>query len=348
MTEMRMKRLSQWVDSKGLDCLIVEHPSDLFYLTGLWFSVGRFVATKEGGALLVDGRYYEIAKKKISFCKVLSAEKEEWCGVLDGAKKVGFDSAFLTVDAYETLKETLLGKQWIPILNPLKEARNCKDPAEIAALKRAAKLTWDGYQRVLGLLKEGVTEIEIALEFEFYCRHHGASAMSFEPIVAFGENSAYPHYRPGPVRLKQNQAVLLDFGAVVDNYRGDMTRVFFFGKPDPKLERFYQLIREAHDAAFAAVRPGIRLGVLDEIVRAILSKEGVESLFIHKLGHGVGIDVHEYPRLHFSGADRDLLLRPGMVFTIEPGLYLPGVGGVRYENTIAVTKEGAENFYALL
>lgn len=343
---MRIERVCKWVKEQKLDALLIENPADLFYLTGVLCSVGRLILKPEGAFLLVDGRYYEMAKKQGPPCEIVLAGKDALSEVLQSVKKVGFDSAFFTIDRYEALKTTIPRKEWVAVSKPLKNFRAFKDTGEIAALKRAARVTWEGYQKVLKNLKEGVTEMEIALDFELYCRRNGASKLTFEPIVAFGENSAYPHYRAGQARLKKNQIVLLDLGAVVDQYRGDMTRVFFFGEPHPDLERFYRLVQSAHDAAAAAVRPGIKIGDLDRIARSILAKEEVESLFTHALGHGVGLEAHEYPSVRADGEDRDLLLRPGMVFTIEPGLYLPGVGGVRYENTFAVTEHGAENFYA--
>ena len=343
---MRIKRICEWVKERNLDALLIENPVDIFYLVGLWFSVARLILKPEGASLIIDGRYYELAKKKAPPCEIVLAGKDTLSESLKSVKKVGFDSAFLTIDRYESLNKTIPHKEWVPMSNPLRDFRLYKDTGEMAALKRAARVTWEGYQKALKSLKEGVTEMEIAIDFELHCRRNGASKLSFEPIIAFGENSAYPHYRAGQAKLKKNQIVLFDLGAVVDQYRGDMTRVFFFGEPHPDLERFYRLAQSAHDAAVAAICPGMKLGDLDRIARSILTKEGVESLFTHPLGHGVGLEAHEYPRVNANGEDRDLVLHPGMVFTIEPGLYLPGVGGVRYENTFAVTERGAENFYA--
>ncbi len=345
---IRIERACKWIKEKKLDALWLENPVDIFYLVGLWFSAARLILKAEGASLLVDGRYYEMAKKQAPACEIVLEEKDSLAKTLKSAKTVGFDSAFSTIDRCEAMKQNVPRKKWVAVSKPLKDLRVCKDADEIAALKRAAKVTWEGYQKVLKSLKEGVTEMEIALDFELHCRQNGASKLSFEPIVAFGENSAYPHHRAGLSRLKKNQAVLFDLGAVVDQYQGDMTRVFFFGEPHPDLERFYGLVRGAHDAAIAAVRPGVKLGDLDRIARSVLADAQVGSLFSHGLGHGVGLEIHEYPLVRADREDCDLILCPGMVFTIEPGLYLPGVGGVRYENTVAVTKSGVENFYASL
>lgn len=344
---MRIARACGIVKQLKLDGLIIEHPSDLFYLNGQWFSAGRLVLKPDGAVLLVDGRYFGQAQGKVP-CEVVLSEKDSLQNALKGLKKIGFDSAFLTVEKAGLMEKAAPHKEWVPVPRPLKTLRVIKDAEEIDALKRAASVTADGYRQALKKLSIGIEEQEVSLDFEIHCRQKGASKLSFEPIVAFGENSACPHYRAGRAKLKKNQIVLLDLGAVVDHYRGDMTRVFFFGEKEVELARFYGLVREAHDLAAAAARPGVRFGDLDRIVREFFAEEGVAPLFSHSLGHGVGIDVHEYPLVRFDGEDCDLILEEGMVFTIEPGLYLSGVGGVRYENTYLVRANGLENFYAEL
>lgn len=325
--------------------LLIENPADVFYLTGLWFSAARLLLKPDKAVLLVDGRYFGQAQGKVP-CEVVLAEKEALAKAVKGLKRVRFDSSFVTVEKAQLLAKSAPNVEWFPVSRPLKELRAVKDEEELGKLKAAARTTAEGYRHIAKRLEEGVVEEEIALEFEVFCRKKGASKLSFEPIIAFGENSAYPHYRAGKSRLKKNQAALCDLGAVVDGYRGDMTRVYFHGEPPEESKRFYALVKQAHDLAFEKARPGIKAGELDAIVRAFFEKEGVAKLFTHSLGHGVGVDVHEYPLLRFDGDDRDAALEPGMVFTIEPGLYLPGVGGARYENTVAMTEDGLENFYA--
>ncbi|HSX37710.1 MAG TPA: Xaa-Pro peptidase family protein [Chlamydiales bacterium] len=342
---MRLGRACNYMADFKVDALMIENPSDIFYLTNQWFSLATILLTPDTASLIVDGRYFEHAKKTVP-CNVILAEKNVLGKELEKAKRVGFDSAFMTVDRSFAMQHSIPSKEWIPIPRPLKELRVCKDEGEIAALKEAARITSDGFRSILAKLKEGISEQELGLEFEIYCRRQGASKCSFDPIVAFGLNSAFPHYRTGKAHLQKNQIALFDLGSIVQNYAADMTRVFFFGQPASVLDRLYRLVKEAHDRAASAIRPGTRLGQLDEIVRSFFAKEGVEQLFSHGLGHGVGIDVHEHPVIRFDSEDRDLLLRPNMVFTIEPGLYLPGEGGVRYENTFVVTETGSENFYA--
>lgn len=334
-----MDRIKRFAAQVG-NCLI-ENPVDLLYLTGLSLSKGRLLVKEGVATLFVDGRYFAKAKKDAP-CEVLPWEKQK--ELKEG--KIAFDSAFVSYDGYLRLKKEFPHVEWLATPNPLQKMRAIKDAKEIAALKKAADLTWRGYQKVVALLKEGVSEEELALEFEFFCRKNGASGLSFEPIIAFGENSAYPHHRAGKSRLHQNQIVLIDVGAVVDQYHGDMTRIYYFGKPDPRVVEFEKIVKGAQRKAIEHVKPGVRVGELDQVVRNEFDKFNVKPLYIHSLGHGVGLETHEFPRIKVDGEDRDVLLEPGMVVTIEPGLYQPGVGGVRLEDMILVTDQGHENFFA--
>jgi Xaa-Pro aminopeptidase len=344
---IRLHSVSHWIQEQKLDALLIDNPVDLLYLTGLNLSLGRLIVVPNGATLFVDGRYFEAAKKQ-THCKVVLLGIDPLVHLLHSYKKIGFDSAFTTIDALETLKEQIKGKEWISVRSPLKSFRVVKEKEEIALLKKAAQLTWAAFQHIFSQLKEGVTEAELALEFEIFCKKRGASDLSFSPIIAFGENSAYPHYRSGKTKLKKNQIVLMDVGAVVDAYRGDMTRTFFFGEPDPKLYHFWTSVKTAQEKAVAAVRPGIAFGDLDKIARDSLKSQGIDHLFTHGLSHGLGLETHEYPFLKIKGGDQALLLEPGMVFTVEPGVYLPGLGGVRIEDTVMVTQEGVENFYPMI
>jgi len=338
MDDSRIWKLCSYLDRP---CFI-DALSDLLYLTGLAVSKGRMLVKEGGSILFVDGRYYERAKKEAP-CTVMLWDEQKKVS----EKQIGFDSSTVTYEGYLTLKKGLPGVEWTAKPNPLKEIRAIKEPKEIAHLKKAAEVTWRGYKRVLELLEEGITEEALALEFEIFCRKHGASGLSFSPIIAFGENGAYPHYRAGKAKLKKGQAVLIDVGAVVDQYCGDMTRMAYFGKRDERIVHFEQLVSHAKKNALAHVKPGVKAGTIDQIVQDEFDKANVKPLYTHSLGHGVGLDAHEFPRIRFDGDDKDVILKPGMVFTIEPGLYQPGVGGVRLEDTLVVTDTGYENFYQL-
>lgn len=344
MVRQRIETIQKMVHEKKWDALFIEDPIDLLYLTGLSVSTGRLVVFPKRCILFVDGRYFEVAKRTAP-CEVMLRDDKVLAALLETDVSIGFDSAFLSYEAVRNMEKNIPGKKWVAIPEPVRELRICKDKHEIDALQKAADLTWRGYQHILSLLKPGVTEEELAFAFELFCRRHGASRLSFEPIIAFGENSAYPHYRAGKAQLREGQNVLIDIGAVVEGYCGDFTRVAFFGAPNTQILRDYELLQRVQKLAIEAVHPGVLIGELDRIVRDELRREGCEALFTHGLGHGVGLKIHEAPSLKPDSADAKQAFKAGMVFTIEPGIYRPGIGGVRYEDMILCTKDGAKNLY---
>lgn len=337
-------RLQKLQATLNVDLLLIDQPVDLYYLTGLDLSKGRLAVGKKGAFLFVDGRYFESARKTAP-CEVILSESGAFQQMIKPFERIGFDGSSLSVDGYRALQKELPDKIFSSVPNPLRDLRLIKDETEIALLQKAANVTWKGLRHAVSQLKEGVLEEEIAWEFERYCREHGASNLSFPPIVAFGENSAYPHHRAGKTRLKKDQVVLIDVGAVVHRYAGDLTRVYFFKTADPEMQRRYQLVQRAQKSAIQAVQVGMTIGELDRLVREIFHKEGCDQLFTHSLGHGIGLETHEYPRIRVHNADAQCVIKPNMVFTIEPGLYQPGLGGVRYEDMILVTQKGAINLY---
>jgi len=337
------ERIAQFQKRIRGDAAIIENPTDLLYLTGMHLSRGVLAATKNEAVLYVDGRYFAKASKEAP-CDVKLLDTEALARFLREAKveKLEYDSAQTSCDRLFALQKESEQVELIPKSRILKLERGVKDLEEISALKRAAALTWRGCQHAASLLKEGITEEEIAFEFEYYVRKHGASGLSFEPIVAFGENSAYPHYRAGKAKLQNDQIVLIDVGAIVDSYRGDLTRVHFFGKPHPELQKMLEITQAAQRAAIETIRPGVKLEEVDRAARDVFRNEGVESLFVHGLGHGIGLETHEFPSLKTGNGDGELSLEPGTVFTVEPGLYRPGLGGVRWEDMVCVTDKGVE------
>lgn len=330
------------------EAAIIEDPTNLLYLTGLCLSRGILMVTKDDAVLFVDGRYFATAERHapcpIRLLKEGGLEDlREW---LEGrnVKHLSFDSTLTTYDRFTELAQSFSGIELAPQKAMLLRQRSIKDGKELALLKKAQALTYRGFQHVESLLREGVTEEELAFEFEQFVRKHGASGLSFGSIIAFGENGAYPHYRAGKAKLQRNQAVLIDVGAIVDEYKGDLTRVVFFGEPNPMIQKWLKLTQQAQKKALDAIRPGVSVKELDLAARSVFKEHGVEEKFIHGLGHGVGLEVHEFPSLKSTGADRDIKLVKGMVVTIEPGLYEPGIGGVRWEDMICVTDDGYERF----
>lgn len=331
----RIEKVQSCFTRWGIDVLIVDNPVDLFYLTGQELSLGRLVIEKKEATLHVDGRYFEGCKQQASVAvKLLGKEAPSFPG-----KKIGFDANFTTVASFEKLQGDLIS---LPM--PILEVRAIKEPEEIERLRQAAKLGTQGFEFVVSKLEEGVTEEQLALALEIFWRTHGGERLAFSPHIAFGENSAHPHYHVGKRALKKGDIVLIDIGVVLDHYNSDMTRCVFFGDPDPKLEQIFAIVQEAKDEAFKVCKPGTPLADLDAAARDHITKKGYGEQFVHSLGHGVGLDIHEQPWVR-KGAEG--VLQEGMVLTIEPGIYVPGVGGVRLEDTIVITKNGFENITAL-
>lgn len=347
---MRLKRLQSALKKEKLDACLIEQPLELFYFTGLKLSAGRLLVHSKDVLLLVDGRYLQIAEEKfpdetsldspekfLSFCKAHRVQN------------LGFDGRHTSYDHFLRLKswqkKADLEFTLIPSTPFFKEARAIKDRDEVQKLQKSATLLWKGFQFIRASLKKGIKEKELSKQFEIFCLERGADCLSFEPIVAFGPNSAMPHYRSQNTQLKEGDIVLIDIGISVDNYHSDMTRVLFDKKTNAYLRRLYEITKRAQQSALKLCRPGVKIKQLDLAARQVMSEEKVEDLFIHSLGHGVGLEVHEFPRIKFDGEDKDVELKSGMVFTLEPGLYVPNIGGVRYEDTVLITPTGHKNFY---
>lgn len=340
----RLNRFRSEFKKGGVEGFVVEDPTDLYYFTGLRLSRGRLLIGPSSATLFVDGRYMENAKKE-SPISVKELNEKELVNQLKKWGKVthfGFDTS-LTIAAHRELKKGFLkGKKHLKGFDfPTQKIRAIKDKEELLLLKKSADLLWKGFLQIQKKLKVGITECELAREFEFYVKNLGAEALSFEPIIAFGENSALPHHHPGNRKLKKGDVVLVDIGVVLNQYASDMTRVLFFGDVPKRILEIYEVVRKAHKEAIKGCKPGVHVSELDKIARKVMGKE--EKYFIHALGHGIGLDVHEYPRIGIKS--KNIILEEGMVITIEPGLYLPGIGGIRYEDMLVITKTGCKNLF---
>lgn len=344
----RLAKLAAFLQEKGCDAIMIDNPIDIFYLTGIELSLGKLIVTKERVAtLFVDGRYYERCRL-VPFIEVVLTDAgvlEQWFENKGKGhwKALAFDSAFTTYKGYLEL-EKVIAKSGLevtlqPLDAPVKFLRRLKEPEEIELLRKAADLGSEGFDYVCSILQEGITEQEVANELAIFWKRKGARALAFESIIAFGANSSMPHYRPGNVPLRKGDIVLIDIGVNVDHYHSDMTRTVFFGPPAPFLQEKYLAVKEAQEHAIAMCRPGVLIKDVDAAARDLLPKEH----FVHGLGHGVGLEIHESPILNYKHPDKDLCLEEGMVITIEPGVYYPDVGGIRIEDTIVITANGYED-----
>jgi len=332
----------------GADGLLVTHGPDVLYLSGFTGSSGAVAITGGRAALFTDGRYTAQARAETRGLKVVidkrppAVQAVEWLAA-QGASKCAFDASQTTVSALMAMRKALPGKLrrgfFVATSGLVAKIREVKDADEIARMRAAAALGCRLFEAVMGHIAAGVTEAEVAAQLELQARLAGAEAMSFETIVASGVRSALPHGRATMAKLPKRGFVTLDFGVVLEGYCSDMTRTVHLGKANQHEWDVYHSVLEAQQAAVAAVAPGITCGEVDEAARSVLRKARLDKRFIHSTGHGVGLEIHEGPRI---AAKQVQVLEPGMVITIEPGVYLPGEFGVRIEDMVLVTAKGSE------
>ncbi|MBA2727729.1 MAG: aminopeptidase P family protein [Parachlamydiaceae bacterium] len=353
----RLTKLQNILNYDGVDLLIVEDPTDLYYMTGLQLSAGKLLVDQQKATLFVDGRYREMCAKHSPYpvCPVDKASLISWLGMPENnyINFIGFDTSKTTYKKFLEWEEILLKSSDIesktskmslkPIDSPISPLRLIKEKEEIECLKKAGLLGSLGFDLVCSHLKEGVTEQEIAAELEIFWKRQGGQGLAFESIIAFGTNSSMPHYRPKDVPLVKGDPVLIDIGVKLYNYHSDMTRTVFFGKPSEKMLTIYDVVLEAQLKSLEICRPGTLIKELDKAARDHIISKGFGEYFSHNLGHGVGLEIHESPTISQTAADADKALEEGMVITIEPGIYLPDIGGVRIEDTIVITASGYEN-----
>ena len=344
----RLRRLRRQMKQRGIDSMLVTHLADVRYLCGFTGSNALLAVTATRAAMFTDGRYIAQAREETSGARVVIAAKsarEESCRWLaaSGAKHCAFDPETTTVADLALYRKALPpGSRGFfqPMAEPLvRNLRLIKDQDELGLMKQAARLGVDLFHELLPQLEPGLPETTVAALLEQSARTCGAEGMSFETIVASGPRSAFPHGHATAQRLPRKGFLTLDFGVILKGYCSDMTRTVFLGQPTRR-ERFtYDSVLEAQQAAVAAVKPGVSCGEVDEAARSVLRKAGLAEYFTHSTGHGVGLEIHEAPRI---AADQSQSLLPGMVVTIEPGVYIAGHFGVRIEDMVVVTRQGGQ------
>lgn len=353
--QKRLYSLGEILEEDSIDGILVEDPVDIYYLTGVQLSKGSLVVHNRGAHLVVDGRYFE-ACSQIHFLKVvLWAPNIIYDLLLDDlshVKSFAFISNKTTYQRYldlEKLVKRVLDEyserelELMPSDDFVLQLRSVKNPEEVNLLEEVAELGSKGYDFVCSILKEGITELEVVRELDIFWKKMDAQGLAFDPIIAFGPGSSMPHYHPGRSKLKKGMPVLIDIGVVLNHYNSDMTRVVFFGEPDPKMKEIYEIVRSAQEAALKMCKPGTRAGDLDMEARIFITDRGFGENFNHGLGHGIGLEVHELPVIRSGTKYDSVVLQPGMAITVEPGIYLPQVGGVRIEDSIIITEDGYRN-----
>ncbi len=355
----RISTLQSDLRTAGLDAFVVTHLPNIRYLTGLNATAAAVVLHKDSCTLVVDFRYETAARAileatpdqpfKISIVENTYDQTLSALLASEPASRIGIEGASMTVGRFNRLAETLktgaagASSVLIPTERVIERRRAVKDAEEIETLREAARRLSRVAGRISSFIAEGRTELEIAADIDAAIRVAGFERPAFETIVASGENGARPHARPSHRRLRGGDGVVLDFGGVYDGYSVDLTRTLPVGAVPSDLSRLGAAVREAHDAAIACVRPGVRPSEIDAAARDVLAHHGLADAFGHGTGHGLGLEVHEDPRISkLPGALPDDPVVAGMVFTIEPGAYVPGVGGVRIEDDVLVVESGCE------
>ena len=335
----RRKALLAELASRKLDCLVISHPANWYYLTGFSGESGVLVVSRQGTTLLTDGRFTVQAKEETRGVAVELQQGGLFASVgaflrKKGLRRIGYDANQLTVTQWNSLRKALGSKgRGFEANSVVERLRMRKDPQELSVMRRAAVLAGEVLEGVLKLVKPGVREIELGAEIEYQMKKRGASGASFETIVASGPRGALPHARPTAKKLRKNELVVLDLGVILGHYCSDMTRTVHIGRASRRVRGWYRSVQVAQEAAVSAVQAGVTCGEVDAAARDVLKKNGLEQYFVHSTGHGLGLEVHEEPRV---ARGQTVRLEAGNVITIEPGVYVEGVGGIRIEDDVVV------------
>lgn len=341
--EIRRRALSAVLAERKLDALLVAFGPNLRYLSGFTGSNGVLLALPSRAILITDPRYAIQAPAEVS-CQVRIAKGRLWDAAAAEIgrarlRRIGYEPGRMTCDSFDQLRASLpLRAQLQSAVGVVERLRMVKSPAEIAAIRAAAVIASRAFEQAVGRARVGMSERDLAAELEYRMRRLGADKPSFETIVAAGARSALPHAGPTAASIERG-LVVIDMGAFHAGYASDMTRMLCAGAPSPRIKRVYRAVLEAQLAALDAVRAGVTAAHVDRVARRVLKGYGYEKLFVHSTGHGLGLEIHEPPRL---GRRDPHTLAEGMAVTIEPGVYVEGFGGVRIEDTVAVTATGCE------
>jgi Xaa-Pro aminopeptidase len=342
----RVSRVRQDIIQNRLDALLVTHRANIRYLCGFTGSAGVLAISEQDCVFFTDGRYTQQAREEVRGVRVkilkgksaLAAAKE-WLAWQNSSRRIGIEAAHLTVEERNGFAKSLpRGARLIEAAPIVERMREVKDSDEIARIRAACTLGDKLFSRLLKWVRPSVRESEVAAKLEFAARKNGAE-MAFPTIVASGPRSALPHGRASTAAVPARGFVVCDFGVILAGYCSDMTRTLHVGRPTAEARGVYESVREAQQAALEAVKPGVTVGEVDKSARKLLHKLNLGIYFTHSTGHGVGLEIHEAPRI---AAGQKEPLRPGMVITIEPGVYVPGKYGVRIEDAVVVTETGCE------
>lgn len=333
------------------DVLLLYNESKSFYDTNFFYASGArdgvyqnsFLVITENERHFVTGNVDKEAAVNTGYTIHIAESESERATIvrklLHDKKRVGINLGGITGFRYKWIMDLLGDKDLLDLKDQISSVRAIKSPTELKVMRESASIGLEAIENAAGEVVEGITESEVFSNLMAHILKDGAEGIGAGPVVAFGENAADPHHRPTKTKLKKGEVVLIDFGAKFQGYCSDQTRTFFFGEPDDKIQEIYSLVYQASQDSFKAVKDGINGRYIDKVARDVIDSSSYRGRFIHSLGHGVGMEVHDHPA--FS-PNLDFLIRQGMVVTIEPGIYIPGYGGVRLEDEVIVKADGSE------
>lgn len=340
----RIDRFREKLDKLGIDVYLETYLPNIRYLTGFSGSNAFLFIGKDFSLFVSDPRYEEQSKEEVEGADIFIYRKDLFeckSSLPDSKLKLGVPADYIKCSLYNKIKENLEMFDVVLLDDPVKELRKTKTEEEISLIRESQTITDKIFEDILKIVKPGeMTELDLAAEIEYRMKKFGAEKPSFDTIVATGPHSALPHAKPRNVKINQETPLLMDFGNYYKGYSSDMTRTVWIGEnPPEKFIEIYQVVLEAQERAENEARPGMTGKEIDNLAREVIEKAGYGKYFGHSLGHGVGLEVHEYPRLSFLGNDT---IKLGMVFTVEPGIYLPGLFGVRIEDIVVMRENGVE------
>ena len=350
--DSQIKTIIARLKKEKLDGLIVFSPANISYLCGFISRDAYLFVSGKKNIYFTDARYLDEVKKylqgKFTIKDISGSFSQSLAGEVSklGLKRLGFEARQVSFDAFRRIKSGFgRGVILVPTHDLVEELRQKKKKEELTKIRRATQITVEALKYARRLIKPGVREIEAAAELERFIRFRGAEATAFEMIVASGSNSSFPHHRTGQRKIRNNEPVLIDLGVDYQGYKSDLTRIFFLGRINFSVRRIYDIVTQAQIRALESIKPGVLTGQVDASARRFISEKGFGECFTHSLGHGVGLEVHEAPRISSAGKTK---LENGMVFTLEPAIYLPNKFGVRIEDMVLVTEKGAELISGIL
>ncbi len=342
---LRIQKIYAKLRQDNLDGLILSSPANISYLTNFTSRDSYFLISKKPNIYFTDSRYAQEAKKGLKGLALITKINGSVFKIIAdtcvdlGLKRIGFEERYLAFAEHKKIKEELNNRgDLIPTYGLVEELREIKTAEELEKIKKAIQITIKAFKFIKNFIVPGKKEIEVAAELERFIRYCGAESSAFDIIIASGTNSSFPHHLTSQRKIKNNEPILIDMGVDYMGYKSDLTRVFFLGKINPAVKRIYDIVCKAQDKAIKEIKPAVQINKIDAAARQYITQKGYGGFFGHNTGHGIGLEVHEEPRI---SSKVEGILKPDMVFTVEPAIYLPNKFGIRLEDIILVTKKGS-------